>query len=154
MVKRNFKWLPLLEQQIAEDEGCKSTDYDAPVPVWKKYRLCGVCYGEREGCVNENSPFWRDDVMQAVINLFYTYYKVIRDAAEDELGIKMPEWIRIVVEPSYEDTSAIVLFTTESKKVLFTYDCKPWHFTWENPDELEKSLEEDYQRIIENYKAN
>jgi len=151
MAKAKFKWLPLLEAQIAEDEGCTSKDYTAPSPVWGKYKLCGICFGERDGCVNESSPFWRDDVMQAVINLFYGYYKVIRDAAEDELGIKMPEWIKIVVEPNYEDTSSIILFTAKSRKVLFTNDCKPWHFSWETPEELEKSLEEDYRRILANF---
>jgi len=151
--KTGTELLELLEKQLAEDYDTASDASDAPAEQWKAYPLCGLTFGERDGCVNENSPVWRDDILLGIIEMFYSYYKVIRDQFEEDFKIKMPEWVRIVVQPDYDDTSYVVLFLSSGHKVLLSYDCKAWHFTWDTPEELAKSLQNDYNLMVNNFKA-
>jgi hypothetical protein len=143
-----------LEKQLATDYDCKGSDYDPkPGAMWKGFPLCGLTYGERDGCVNENSPVWRDDVNEGVIELFYSYYKVIRDQLTEDFAIKYQnEYLRIVVQPDLEDTTAIVLFLQAKHKVIYCYDTKAWHFSWENADELATALEMDYNEMYDRVK--
>jgi hypothetical protein len=120
--------------------------------MWKGFPLCGLTYGERDGCVNENSPVWKDEVTLGIIELFFSYYKVIRDQLTEDFDIKLPEWLRIAVQPDLGDTSTIVLFLQTKHKVIYCYDTKAWHFCWENADELATALEMDYNEMYDRVK--
>lgn len=149
--------LAMLEKQLAEDYNCQASDYtenttEKPGVMWDGFPLCGLTYGERDGCVNEDSPVWKDDVALGIIELFYSYYKVLRNQLEKDFVIKLPEWLRIVVQPDLEDTSFVVLFLEQNRKVILSNDCKAWHFSWENADELASALEMDYNVMFESLK--
>lgn len=141
--------LARLEEQLVDHYG---EDYDTPVPGWKRYPQAGRCYGPREGCLNEDSPLYHDDTLLGIINLYFEYFAVIRDEVEDICHIAMPEWIRIAVEPSYEDTSNVVIYMDKAWRVVFNYTAKAWNFHWPSPAEMAKQMEEDYQAMLKEVK--
>ncbi len=141
--KKGLQLLKKLEARLVEHYGKE----DEPVTGWEAFPQVGKCYGSREGCLNEGSTLYRDDTLQGVIDLFYEYVTVIRDAAQEDYPIAKPEWLRIVVEPSYEDTSHIVLYLDQRKRVVCDYDCKAWNFQWPTPDEMAEDMANDYTTI-------
>jgi hypothetical protein len=151
-MKTGKELLILLEKQLLEDynDGCPAED--ALTKEWAEFPLCELSYGERDGCVNEASPVWKEDICLGIIEMLYSYYKVIKNQLEidfDIFHIKSPEYIKLIVQPSYEDRSDIVLYLSEKQQIIFSYDIKAWNFYWENPAGLAQSLEEDYQLMTE-----
>lgn len=137
--------LDRLESSLVDTLGSDSDDSENG---WGKYALCSLCYGERDGCVNESSPLWNDESLEkSIINMFYQFYMPVRDMIEEELEIKMPDWLKIVIEPSYEDTSFIVIYRISTRKVVYYNDIKAWNYQFDNPEELGEALLAVYEEI-------
>lgn len=82
-----------------------------------------------KGCLNESGPFWDDhDVLMGIISKFRMFYEPI-------LQYVYPGWLdsRIVIEPSYEDSTAICIIANDECVLL--EDIKAWHF-WFSPEGL------------------
>jgi hypothetical protein len=129
-----------------------------PPAGWEKYPLTGSCYAESvsDGCYNENSPIASsDDVHDNIINKFYRYYETLRDLLEKNFPAPDGEhrYFKIVIEPCWEDTSAIVIFDYDTGNLLYQYDCRPWHFVWNTPDEMAQSMKEDYDLMVARIKT-
>jgi hypothetical protein len=84
-----------------------------------------------DGCLNESGPFWNDhDVLMGIISKFRMFYEPIVMNAHPNLN-----WLdsRIVIEPSYEDTTVICIVINQ--KCTFLDNIKAWHF-WFSPEGL------------------
>lgn len=142
--KKGLQLLKKLEAQLVELYG----KGDEPEDGWKDFPQVGKCYGTREGCVNEDSPLWSDEVLQGVTDLFREYVSVIRDAAQEDYHIVKPEWLRIVIEPSYEDTSHVVVYLDRRRRVVWDYEGKAWNFQWPTPTEMAEDMANDYTTMM------
>lgn len=83
------------------------------------------------GCLNESGPFWNDhDVLMGIISKFRMFYEPIVMNAHPNLN-----WLdsRIIIEPSYEDSTAICIII--NGECVFLEDIKAWHF-WFSPEGL------------------
>ena len=142
-----MKYIKNLEKRLAKHHEGEEEGYDIP-EAWKEYPLCYLGYGDdRESCVREGSIFWHDEVLLGVIDMFYDYYASLARMLEKKH--KLGDWdINVTVMPSYEDRTCVVV--TYKKKVLIEDDCKAWNFCWENPAELNKTLERDYGEMRKN----
>ncbi|MHB8084386.1 MAG: hypothetical protein ACYDHZ_00975 [Dehalococcoidia bacterium] len=139
--------LALLENQLEDHYG----KVDHPVKGWGKLRQVGMCYGPRDGCLNEGSSLYNDDTLDGIITLFRAYTAVIRDKVEDFLKINMPDWLHIVIEPSWEDTTEVVVIFERQlslPRVVWELNEKAWNFQWETPKEMGKDMLAAYRTMV------
>jgi hypothetical protein len=144
--------LSLLEKLEKELQERYSDDTEwAKGDSWEKSPLVGLCYRNNDdGCVNQDSPIWRDeDLYQAIIDKFYLYFLILRDLLEKEYPRPKDStgWLKIVIEPCHEDTSFIVIFDTEAYHVILNQSHKAWNFVWDSPEEMAASMLEDYNSM-------
>jgi hypothetical protein len=122
---------------------------DVPM-AWHEYPLCWLAYGEREGCVREGSPFWQDDVLMGVKDLLYWYHHYLADELEAGLSLKPgTEYLCTYVDPSYEDSSQVLVIQPQTKLLVFTEAIKCWNFCFAEPDDLADNLEADFKLMSE-----
>jgi hypothetical protein len=116
-------------------------------------RFCEECHtgyfedvylSEYEGCIPDE--LLGEDVMRDIQGKFYCFYRPIVDFAEAKLGVK--SMVRIAVDPSYEDTSLVVVFHPDSGKVLYTADLKAWNLVFANEEELGRHAVGVYRTIL------
>jgi len=140
-----------LLQGLEESLGANYSADGSDVPeVWRNYPLCWLAYGEREGCVREASPFWDDDVMVGVKNLLYWYHHYLADELETWLLLDSKKaYLCTYVDPSYEDTSQVIVIQPSSRLVVFNADHKAWNFSFETPQDLADSLDTDFHDMAE-----
>jgi antitoxin (DNA-binding transcriptional repressor) of toxin-antitoxin stability system len=123
--------------------------WDVP-EAWREYPLCWLAYGEREGCVRESSPFWDDDVLAGVKTLLYWYHHYLADELEAWLPLdSMKAYLCTYIDPSYEDSSQVIVIQPSTNLVVFTEDIKAWNFCFDTPDDLANSLDEDFHEMAE-----
>ncbi len=135
----------LLEERRVDLYGTE----ESPPKGWESYPQVGMCYGPREGCMNEASSMYDDDTLAGVRDLFYEYVKIIRDkATEDYPIVRSEDRLVVVIEPSYEDTTAVVVYLDNRKRVVWHFHRKAWNFQWETPAEMAKEMAEDYKNLM------
>lgn len=84
-----------------------------------------------KGCLNESGPFWDDhDVLMGIISKFRMFYEPILIHAFLDFSYCNS---RIIIEPSYEDSTAICIIANDECVLL--EDIKAWHF-WFSPEGL------------------
>jgi hypothetical protein len=116
-------------------------------------RYCEECHGkgyfedvylsEYEGSIPDK--WLSEDVMSDIQEKFYCFHRPIVDFAAAKLGQK--SLVRIAVDPSYEDTTLVVVFHPGSGRVLYTTDIKAWNFWFTNEEELESHTMSVYRTI-------
>ena len=89
---------------------------------------------ERDGCLP--GRFVGDDLLLDIRALYYQVFDGIREELEARLG--RHDFIWVAVDPSYEDSTTVVMCTDEI--VLLMYWGKAWNFHWENEDEIAAEL--------------
>lgn len=105
-----------------------------------------VYLSEYEGCIPEN--WLGDDVMKDIQGKYYTFFRPIVDKALEDLGMG-GHFVRIAVDPSYEDTTTVVIYHPDSKRVLLDYDEKAWHFKFRSLKELEEFASGTYEVFVD-----
>lgn len=95
---------------------------------------------ERDGCI-PTEVLSSDDLTTDIRSLYYC----VLDGVRSELKERVPttDFLWVVVDASYEDSTEYVLMTNE--KVLLMGHTKAWHFYWDSEDEMAKDLEEWYR---------
>lgn len=95
-----------------------------------------------KGCLNESGPFWDDhDVLVGIISKFRMFYEPILIHAFLNFSYYNS---RIIIEPSYEDSTAICIIANDECVLL--EDIKAWHF-WFKSEELLDNLAEIAEQI-------
>lgn len=107
-----------------------------PVPGWEGFEACHDGYGPREGCVRDGGIFWHDEVNEGIMCMLHSYWRFVVLVA----GRARPESFLydIVVEPSYEDNTTVLVIDKEI--VLVSSDGKAWHFQWDTPEEMAERM--------------
>ena len=100
------------------------------------------CYNPDWGCVPEDCVLWNDeDILFAIRDKFkYPYLSVCNNLYE-QYQI-MP---KILVEPSYEDTTYVTLIYKNI--VIEEYNSKAWNFSFISVEEVKDFLYETYNAI-------
>jgi len=93
----------------------------------------------QEGCVPDE--FIGEELLYAVKSKFYGFFSVIRDKVHAEYlekkKISYPS-ISIVIDPSYEDVTSVVV--SFQNAVICEYNAKAWNFVWSTVAELQKEM--------------
>lgn len=93
----------------------------------------------QEGCVPDE--FIGEELLYAVKSKFYGFFSVIRDKVHAEYlekkKISYPS-ISIVIDPSYEDVTSVVV--SFQNTVICEYNAKAWNFVWTTVAELQKEM--------------
>lgn len=146
--------LELLQKLIEDSYGKDFAVGEDVAEGWGEYPLLGICFGPREGCVNESSPFWNsEDVGQSIIDMFHAYYNAIRSQIETDYPTPLEKgYIRIVIQPDYQDDSFIVMYTYHKHKVVLDSECSAWGFNWSTPAELAEAMLGDYKTIAKHFR--
>jgi len=146
-----MKWLDLLEMELVDLYGPFNEDdvdfYSLDLTGWEKWPYCYVSYGPREGhCVGDLAPFYLDDPLLAIAAMFRIPLRVV---ADEVTGVGLGKSPFAVVEPSYDDTSALVVLDNARKKVLYYALYKAWDLAFEMPEKLNGWMEEIFQACQE-----
>jgi hypothetical protein len=147
------KMVLLKELEAKMNERYGENDDDRVFPSWKEFPWCWDGFSsDREGCIREDGCFWHDEILLGIQDMFHVYYGFLRDRVQDETIEKCPiawphEQALIAVEPSYEDTSHVVMYQPELHKVVFSDWCKAWNFCWDFPEDMADELLRDYLAI-------
>jgi len=142
--------LDALEEYIHTECNEDPGSYGKPPSAWKRWPLLYSAYcSDREGCVRESGVFGDVTRLESeIIDMFGTYYRAIRDFLLEDLSKNIQEcWIDVVVEPSYEDRSKVIV--TYKNTVLCGTDAKAWHFCWDNPQDMAEEMLDDYKTMKE-----
>lgn len=94
---------------------------------------------ERDGCVPES--LLEDELLNSIHAMYYAVLDGLRDELRERTRTRDSLWI--LVDPSYEDTTAFALITDEL--VLCTGWRKAWHFYWPSEDEMAEELQGWYE---------
>jgi hypothetical protein len=146
---RGMGLLRSLEKKLVEYYG-KVDPADVP-SGWKEFPQVYQCYGPREGCVNEGCSLYSDDTLQAIINLLRTYFEVINKKLDEVFHLEGANALQTAVEPNYEDTSYVVIFSPTAHKVIQFYVTKAWHHQFETPEEVAEDLYDSYKTMKQNW---
>jgi hypothetical protein len=98
---------------------------------------------ERFGCIPDH--LLGEDLLQDIRSLYYYVLDGVRGELEERLSPQGFLWI--VIDPSYEDTTAAALLTDE--RVLLVEHSKAWNFYWESEEEMAEDLENRYMQAAE-----
>lgn len=98
---------------------------------------------ERFGCIPDH--LLGEDLLQDIRSLYYYVLDGVRGELEERLSPQGFLWI--VIDPSYEDTTAAALLTDE--RVLLVEHSKAWNFYWESEEEMAEDLENRYRQAAE-----
>lgn len=98
---------------------------------------------ERDGCVPEE--LLEDELLSGIHAMYYAVLDGLRDELRERTRTR--DSMSILVDPSYEDTTAFALITDDL--VLCTGWRKAWHFYWDSEDEMAEELEGWYQPAAE-----
>ncbi len=139
-----------LENYIAETWQEKAEDFGKPPKKWQNWPILYSGYGgDRDGCIREGGIFGDvADLEGSITKMFRAYYGAISDNITK--GLPLPEggWLGIVIEPSWEDCTTVLVTYKEAQ--LLRNDCKAWNFSWGTPDEMAEAMLEDYEEIKAN----
>jgi len=106
-------------------------DYMVKEQEWCRDEVKAVWFKDGDGCYP--AEYIGDDLLGDIIDKFYYPYAYLRDL----LAKKYPNVnIYIVVMPSYEDHSQIVVYAGD--RVLLTDDEKAWHFFFETDKDFDE----------------
>ncbi len=94
---------------------------------------------ERDVCIPDE--LIGEDLLLDIHSLYYRVFDAVREELLD--NVDGDRFVFVVIDPSYEDTTTVVLCTEE--QVLLMYWCKAWNFYWETEDAMAKTLGELYQ---------
>lgn len=142
-----------LEQSLAENYLLDG--YEDIIPEqWKDYPLCWLAYGERDGCIREGSPWWNDDVMVGVKNLFYDYYHFLADEIERWISLERKDHLTVYIDPSYEDITSTLVIQHSRSLVVYSSDRKAWNFEVATPEDLAEELDGDFHAMAEAIERN
>jgi len=137
-----------------EDDIVKTLHYSAKgwakIPKhWKKFPLCWLGWGERSQCVREDSPWWNDeDLRKAVQNLLWDFHRTVADVIEKEFGLQNTEGrLRVIAEPSIDDSSGIFIITEDTKQVLYSTEWKVYAWDYATPEVMAEGLHEVYEQV-------
>jgi len=124
--------------------------FEVPEELWSAF---GVYYDEylrldHHGCLGDT--YFQEDVMKGIINKCYDFYYPIISFIEKE----HPEWYFLFyVEPSYEDSSAIIIIARDKKFNHYLVHLDYWK-VWNSPfrdsyspQKVYEDLEQDYANI-------
>ena len=137
-----------LEQSLAENY--LMDGYEDIIPEqWKDYPLCWLAYGERDGCIRQGSPFWDDDVMVGVKNLFHDYYRFLADELETWIPLEGRDHLTVYVDPSYGDITSTLVIQHSRSLVVYSTDCKAWNLEFDTPDDLASELDGEFHTMAE-----
>jgi hypothetical protein len=151
-----YEFLQWLEEVLAERFNPKSVAKDDIPQMWKQYPLSWLTYGERNVCVRETSPIWSDnDTMSDIINLFDAYYSVLVEKVKRTTDINAQNnerSISVYIQPDYSDTSTVLIIQRNLNNLVYIKDTKPWHMTFETPEQMEVELKSEFESILANIK--
>jgi len=102
-----------------------------------------------EGCVPEG---FTDELELSIIRKFRIHYRMAVTLAAAMLGGWDQSMIDVVVEPSYDDTSTIVVVHTERHRVLRMVYRKAWNFEYDSLETMLAEVQEDASLIAELWK--
>ena len=119
----------LFEAEKGEDEG--------DVLIKKLY------LDPQEGCVPDE--FIGEELLYAVKSKYYAFFSVVRDEVQKEYlekkKIQRP-WISIVIDPSYEDVTYVVM--TFQAALLYEHQSKAWNFAFSSVPDLKKVMADSF----------
>lgn len=94
------------------------------------------------GCVHHN--YEGEDVMTAIIEKFDAYFITIAKRLDKEFNSD----VRVVIQPSYESDTDIVMYDNVSKTVLYTNRVRAWHLKDMGVGEIADDLLSIYQSAV------
>jgi hypothetical protein len=116
---------------------------------WKGWALLAECYGPRDGAVADGCCFWSDESLEmSIIHMFRAYCAVLEETAAKVAGANEGHLMN-VIEPSYEDSSAVVIYHSTSQRVILSFYMKAWNFYWDSVQEFAEYMEEDFNTMVE-----
>jgi hypothetical protein len=139
--------LKLEEELRARFDGALEVEAIKELPdEWKPFPLIWICYREGEGCVNEDSPFWDyEDINASIWEKFYWLYKIPIDRiTEKYLGTK-PVNLETIIDSTYSDRTRLIVI--QANKVLFRTSCKAWNLYFNSTEDLFNELEQCYNEL-------
>lgn len=96
--------------------------------------LADVYFREPEGCLPED--YLGDDLFISIRDKFWYPIRWLADATAATTGGAVPaSAIQIVIEPSYNDSTHVVVF--RGAHLLFHETWKAWRFWWQTDGEFE-----------------
>ncbi len=94
---------------------------------------------ERDGCIPDR--FIGDDLLNDIRTMYYAVLDGVREELRARLQLR--EFLSVLVDPSYEDTTEFVMMTSE--QVLLFGGSKAWHFYWDSEEAMAEELEDWYR---------
>lgn len=96
--------------------------------------LTDVYLRDPEGCLPED--YLGDDLFISIRDKFWYPIRWLADAIAATTGGAVPaSSIQIVIEPSYNDSTHVVVFS--GTRLLFHESWKAWRFWWQTDDQFE-----------------
>ena len=140
-----------LEAELYEDLKGKMREYHEGVLDVEKEKegeaLVEKMYlSAQEGCVPDE--FLGEELLYSVKSKFYGFFSVICDKVKadylEKKNINYPV-ISISIDPSYEDTTYVVV--TFQNAVLCEFSAKAWNFVWPTLPALKKEMADHFYQI-------
>ena len=110
--------------------------------IWAKTPWCCLAYGPRRGALGQDSPFWRDELLLGIAEMFRTLY--------EQCSHEVDEAACAVVDPSYDNTSLIAVVSGDRRRLLYYCSMNAWHLQWDTPDEMEHAMQKAVAEMRQN----